>query len=182
MPAAVLESLEDILKRYGLPLERLSSETAAFVLRRVLLDYHYMPLLQRTYRAPLFTPEELVELMRLLRVNPHQLADLLAPHGSPQKKYGIYVMIQRWVAGINNPVGLVAQRVSHMIAANVRRKTAPPANAQVEDSSRLSRAPETVRRREDKRRQREAEQARVRAPLSRAAQRELEGRTGGSDE
>jgi hypothetical protein len=174
MPEAVLTTLVDILTRYGLPLEALPSDTAAFVLRRVLLDYRYMALLQRQDRPAMFTVDELIELMRVLGTNQHQLADLLAPHGSPQDKYGIYVMIQRWVQGVNRPWGLTAHRVNQLINQYVRRKRVTT-NASIKDEAKLSHHPETERRRADKRRQAEAEQRRLNVPISRAAKREGSG-------
>ena len=172
MPLGELELLEDIIREYGLPLDRLHTDVAAFIFRRVMIDYRTFALLQRARRPPLFTPQELVELLRVLGLNQYQFSKLLTPGRTPQKAYSTYVMLQRWVQGENVPVGIMAQRVNALITQHVRRKGGLTTNARVTDESKLSQAPDTVRRRRGKRRQEEDERSgHVQAPLARAARR-----------
>jgi succinate dehydrogenase flavin-adding protein (antitoxin of CptAB toxin-antitoxin module) len=172
-----LKALESLIDRYGLPLEELDTRIAAFVLRRVLLEYRNMAYLQRDQRQGMFTPQELVELMRVLHVNQHQLADLLAGQASPQKRYQTYVMIQRWVHGINKPTGVTALKANRMIELHVRRKTRggmKPEGSREPDEE-LSDKPATVERR-TRWRKRRAGEGEMDIPLSTAAQQARKAR------
>lgn len=156
IPEGELERLEGIIKAYGMPMLRLSSDTAAFVMRRVMLDFHSLATLRRVVRPPMFTPEELIALMQALDVRPFQLARLVDP-----KRYdAANAMIHRWLHGVNYPTGVTAVRVNRMIEQHVRRKVAPVSvgsatdrrriPGRVTDEAQLSQNPKTVRRRRNK--------------------------------
>lgn len=118
MPEGERERLEGLIKRYGLPLAALSSDTAAFVVRRVMLDWFKLNVLRRAIKPGLFTQEELIELMRELQVQPSGLAEMV----DPARKGPMINMIHRWLHGVNRPVGLGAIRVNRLIEQHVRRK------------------------------------------------------------
>ena len=123
IPEHALRELERIIGAYGLPLQALSSDKAAFVFRRVLSDYHHIRAIARDYqRAGLFTIEELRELLRVLGVGPWQLAQVI----DPNKAHTINAAILRWLGGLHAPTGRnglgPAYKINRLIEQHVRRK------------------------------------------------------------
>lgn len=170
IPQYEADRLEEMIRKWGLPLSALSSDTAAFVVRRVMFDYHRLAILRRRTRKPMFTPDELIELMRVMNVKVFQLAHIIEP-SRPNAANG---MLHRWVHGVNLPTGTTAIKVNRLIEQQVRRKKAGgfPAPRKEDD---LSAKPETVSRRDRWRR--------ARAPLdlplasaASAARRQREGK------
>lgn len=122
IPPHVLRDLERILGTYGLPLMELSSDNAAFVVRRVMSDYHRVRMLHRDYtKGALFTPEELLQLLRALKLRPWQLAQVV----DPDRSHVVHAAIMRWLSGQHVPVGRSgtgpAVRVGRLIEQHVRR-------------------------------------------------------------
>jgi len=120
MPEGEMERLVGIIERYGLPLAQLPSDTAAFVVRRVMMDYWRLSILRRRTAKPMFTPEEMVELMRALQVQVSGLAEIIAP----DRKGPTINLLWRWIHGVNKPTGTTALRVNRLIEQHVRRKRA----------------------------------------------------------
>ena len=172
IPEGELQRLEEIIKRYGLPLAALSSDTAAFVVRRVMLDYWRLSILRRRIRPPMFTPEELVALLQEMNLQVAGLADLL----TPDRKSGTNNMLWRWIHGVNAPSGTVALRVNRLIEQHVRRKKrtdAPPSRViPGRRGAYTSTNPSTVARRQRKWRRSEIV---TDAPTTRAARKEEDG-------
>jgi hypothetical protein len=170
IPDGELERLEGIIKRYGMPMTALSSDVAAFVVRRVMSDFFRLSILRRSIRKPMFTPDELVELMREMRLKPAQLAEVLAP-GSGISVNAAMNSIQRWMHGVSAPTSVLGVKVNRMIEQRVRRRPAGGAPMQRREED-LSQKPETVRRRVQKARLRAKGQMEI--PLSYAAQKARE--------
>ena len=168
MPQYEVDRLEAMIRRWGLPLSALSSDIAAFIVRRVMFDYHRLAVLRRRTRKPLFTPEELIELMRVMNVKAFQLAHIVEP-SRPNAANGL---IHRWMHGVNHPTGTTAIKVNRLIDQQVRRKKAGGFPARREDET-LSDKPQTVERRT---RLRRAEQ-RLNLPLASAARKQREEHT-----
>jgi hypothetical protein len=166
IPQYEADRLESIIAKYGLPLSALSSDTAAFILRRVMFDYHRLSVLRRRVRKPLFTPEELIELMRVMNVKPFQLAHIL----EPVRFNAANGLIHRWIHGVNHPTGLTAIKTNRLIEQQVRRKKAGGFPAPRQEEA-LSDKPATVERRS---RLRRAEKA-LNLPLASAARKQREG-------
>jgi hypothetical protein len=168
IPPGELQRLEGIIKSYGLPLSALSSDTAAFVVRRVMVDFHRLAVLRRTLAKPMFTADELIELMRVLKVKPAQLAEMVAP-GTGTTRNNAMGSIHRWMHGASRPTSVLAIRLNRMIEQNVRR--APSGGAPLKrEEAQLSQKPETVRRRAQKQRKRQED--RIEAPLAYAVRKE----------
>lgn len=151
IPEAELARLEAIIKRYGLPLSALSSDTAAFVVRRVMLDYWRLSILRRKIRPPMFTPEELIALLQEMNLQAAGLADLL----TPDRREGTNNMLWRWIHGVNAPTGVIGLRVNRLIEQHVRRKRrtdAPPPSRAIPGrrGAYTSTNPSTVARRQRK--------------------------------
>lgn len=170
IPEGELERLEGIITRYGLPLSALSSDTAAFVVRRVMMDFHRLSTLRRAIRKPMFTPDELIELMRVLRLKPTQLAEMVAPGAGVGRDAAIN-SIQRWMHGVSQPTSVLGVKVNRMIEQNVRRRPSggvPRPRSEEE----LSQKKDTARRRASRARARAEGQMEI--PLSYAAQKARE--------
>jgi hypothetical protein len=122
IPDDDLMILERLIARYGLPLMDLAPETANFVLNRVLADYNSLQgLRHRAVRKPLFSPEELLELMRVLEVNQFSLARLVDAN-SMRRGGTLATMISRWLHGINLPTSGRAVQINAMIEQFVRKR------------------------------------------------------------
>jgi hypothetical protein len=122
IPEPYLHELERLIGMYGMPLMELSSDTAAFVVRRVVSDYHRVRVLRRDYTAKaLFTPDELLALLRTLRLRPWQLAEIV----DPDRQHTVNAAVHRWLAGLHAPTGKVgsgyAFTVNRLIEQHVRR-------------------------------------------------------------
>ena len=111
-----LARLEGIIQRYGLPLAAMSSETASFVVRRVMMDFHRLSVLRRALKEPLFTPDELIELMRVLQVKPTQLAEMVAPQNPNNARGSIF----RWMHGAAHPTSVLGLKINRLIEQHVR--------------------------------------------------------------
>lgn len=171
MPEADLQELQRIIGAYGLPLVRLDSDTAAFVMRRVMLDYFRLNILKRAAQPGLFTPEELLELMHVANLTPTRLAEIthpLLPHNG-------LTNIQRWLNKASVPTGLHAIRVNRLIDQHVRRrgKSRDQRREQRRGYQRGSIKPETVARSARQARA-DAKRGRIEAPLASAARKALE--------
>ena len=172
IPEGELARLEGIIKKYGLPLSALSSDTAAFVVRRVMMDFHRLSTLRRAIRKPMFTPVELIELMRVMRLKPTQLAEMVAP-GVGVTRDNAVGSIHRWMHGASQPTSVLGVRLNRMIEQNVRRKGSggnPEATRGVVKSDKK----ETAKRRA--RKARAAERVQMEIPLSYAAQQARKAR------
>jgi hypothetical protein len=122
IPEHSLRELERLIGTYGLPLMELSSTTAAFVVRRVMSDYHRIRQLRRDYTTKaLFTPEEMLALLRVLQLRPWQLADMI----DPDNQHTVNAAIHRWLSGLHAPTGKSggghAFTVARLIEQHVRR-------------------------------------------------------------
>jgi hypothetical protein len=123
IPEIALRELERLIGAYGLPMEALSSDKAAFVFRRVVSDFHRMRTLYRDYALharAIFTPEELNELMRVLGLRPYQLAELV----DPARKNAVNGAIHRWARGQSVPSAAhstSAAKINRLIEQHVRR-------------------------------------------------------------
>lgn len=172
MPPGELQRLEGIIEKYGLPLTALSSRVASFVMRRVMFDYFKMSNLRRTTKPPMFTPEELTELMRVLKVKPTQLADMVAPpkEGGRNNALG---SIHRWMHGASTPTSVLAIKINRMIEQNVRRVRTGGFPGKFEGVE-LSAKPETVKRRTRVRNQRRRGEEEMVIPVSQSAKEALE--------
>ena len=168
IPPGELSRLEGIIKTYGLPLSALSSDTAAFVVRRVMVDFHRLSVLRRSLAKGLFTPDELVELMRVLKVKPAQLAEMVSP-GSGVTRNNAMNSIHRWMHGASRPTSVLGIRLNRMIEQNVRRVPSGGAPLKREEAQ-LSQKPQTVRRRAQK--QRKRQEGWIEAPLAYAVRKE----------
>jgi hypothetical protein len=147
MPPGELARLVEIIATYGLPLASLPSDTAAFVVRRVMLEYWRLNVLRRKAAVPLFTPDELIALLREMNMQVAGLSEMLDPH----RKDATNNLLWRWLHGVNKPTGTVALRVNRLIEQHVRRKRT--AGAQ-DGRANYSTNPTTVQRRLRKERSR----------------------------
>jgi hypothetical protein len=146
-PPKAKEAVERFVATYGLPLQDLSSDTAAFILRRVMYDYFRLAILRRQKKEPLFTPDELIELMRVMRLKPFQLAEFLSA-GDPKQRNSLSGLIHRWMHGASRPVGVRAMRVNRLIEQQVRRpRSQTGGTARYKTAGEYSTNPESVRRR-----------------------------------
>lgn len=118
IPLGELERLQGIIARYGLPLAQMDSDSAAFVVRRVMLDFFRMGVLRRDSRPGLFTREELIELLRVMKLRPSQLAESVA--GRTITKDAAIGNIDRWLHEAARPSGMMAERVNRLIEQHVR--------------------------------------------------------------
>lgn len=170
IPEHELQELERLIGAYGVPLSDLSSDTAAFVVRRVMMDFHRLSTLRRAVRKPLFTPDELVGLMREMRLKPAQLAEVLAP-GAGISANAAMNSINRWMHGVSQPTSVLGVKVNRLIEQRVRRRPAggAPMARREED---LSQKKETASRRA--RKERQDRQGQMQIPLSYAAQKARE--------
>jgi hypothetical protein len=117
MPEHELQELERIIGAYGLPVARLSSDTAAFVLRRIMMEYFKLNVLKRAITPGLFTKDELLEL---LHRRGWTTSDLAAITRADDPRAGLS-NIARWLNGASNPVGIHAMRVNRLIEQHVRK-------------------------------------------------------------
>ena len=172
IPPGELQRLEGIIEKYGLPLTALSSRVAAFVMRRVMLDYFKMSNLRKTTKPPMFTPEELVELMRVLQVKPTQLADMVAPpkEGGRNNALG---SIHRWMHGASTPTSLLAIKINRLIEQRVRRSMVGGYPGKIEGVPHSDK-PVTVERRERKYKERRRKKEEMVIPVSQSAREALE--------
>ena len=170
IPPGELERLEGIIAAYGLPLTQLSSDTAAFVMRRVMLDFHRLAVLRREQRPGLFTREELIELMRVLKVRPAHLAQMVA--GSSVSLDAAQGNIDRWLHDAARPTGTMAIRVNRLIEQNVRH---PKRGGTPRPEKDLSTEKDTVRRRTQVRAAKERRAAVI--PLAPSARRDADATT-----
>lgn len=154
IPDGERERLEGIIATYGLPLSALSSDTAAFILRRVMMDFHKLSSLRRAIQPPMFTPEELVELMRVLKVTPTQLADMLVGSQGPAATNNFRGSIFRWMHGASKPTSTLGLKVNALIDRYVRRPLRGGYPAPRKEET-LSKEKDTVRRRNSRRAQEE---------------------------
>ena len=171
MPPAEVAYLAHLIKNYGLPLSALPSDTAAFVVRRVMMDFHRLSVLRRTLSPPMFTPDELLELMRVLKVNPTQLAELTFRGATT--RWNAVGSIHRWMHGASKPTSVLAIKINRLIEQNVRRK-ASGGHPEMQRGKEISDKPQTVERRERKTRARRRSDSGIAIPLSYAAQRARE--------
>jgi len=172
IPDGELQRLEGIIEKYGLPLSVMSSRIAAFVLRRVMADYFRLSTLRRAVRPPMFTAEELVELMRVLQVKPAQLADMVSPpkDGGRNNALG---SIHRWMHGASTPTSLLAIKINRLIEQNVRHTRTGGFPGKFDGVARSTR-PETVLRRERKYKERRRGKEEMVIPVSQSAKEALE--------
>lgn len=147
IPEGERQRLEGLIARYGLPLTALSSETAAFIVRRVMMDFHKLSSLRRANSEPMFTPEELIELMRVLKVTPTQLADMLVGNQGPQATNNFRGSIFRWMHGASKPTSTLALKVNALIERYVRRPQRSGGYPAPRKEDQLSTEKDTVRRR-----------------------------------
>lgn len=174
MPEHDLQELQRLIGAYGLPLARMDSDTAAFILRRVLLDYFKLTILRRSIRKPMFTPDELIELMRVMRLKPAQLAQVI----QPDNYNAAMGNISRWMHGASQPTGVTAMKVNRLIEQQVRRKKSGGFPA-LRPEGELSDKPDTARRRNQWRKQHGKDGSKDAViPVSKAA---LRDRPGGED-
>ena len=173
IPPGELDRLERIIAQYGLPLAALSSDIAAFVLRRVLIEYHRLTTLHRRTNKGLFTPEELLELLTVMQLKPWELADALrGGQVGTRDRHAINNLIQRWLHGVNKPNGITAIRVNSLIEQHVRKTKARAGGFPAVSRPGVARSenPDTVQRRTRRERQRKP----AVAPLTKAAMAEME--------
>lgn len=166
IPEGERERLEGIIDAYGLPLSALSSDTAAFIVRRVMMDFHKLSSLRRAVQAPMFTPEELIELMRVLKVTPTQLADMLVGGQGPAAVNNSRGSIFRWMHGASRPTSTLGLKVNALIERYVRRPLRGGYPAPRKESE-LAQDPETAKRR-NRHRAQEAKRA-IPIPLAPSA-------------
>jgi hypothetical protein len=117
MPDHDLQELQRIVGAYGLPLTRLDSDTAAFILRRVMMEYFRLGTLNRATKPGMFTADELMELMHRQEWTPSHLASITRadnPHAG-------LTNILRWMNGASTPTGIHAMRVNRLIEIHVRK-------------------------------------------------------------
>lgn len=173
IPDVELQRLEGIIEKYGLPLSAMSSRVAAYVLRRVMADYFKLSTLRRAIKPPMFTPEELVELMRVLKVKPAQLAEMVAPPRDPDARNNSLGSIHRWMHGASTPTSLLAIKINRLIEQNVRNTRTGGFPGKFDGVARSNR-PETVLRRERKYRERRRGKEEMVIPVSQSAKEALE--------
>jgi hypothetical protein len=121
IPDHDLQELQRIVATYGLPIATLDSDTAAFILRRVMLEYFKLNVLKRSTRPGLFTTDELLELMHRQGWTISDLAEITkaeAPHAG-------LTNISRWLNGASVPTGIHAMRVNRLIEQYVRKPDRP---------------------------------------------------------
>jgi hypothetical protein len=172
IPEGERDRLEHIIATYGLPLSALSSDTAAFIVRRVMMDFHKLSSLRRANTAPMFTPEELIELMQHLKVTPTQLADMLAGSQGPAAVNNARGSVFRWMHGASKPTSTLAVKLNALIDRYVRRplRGGYPAPRKEED---LAKDPETAKRRTRYRAQQERRAIPI--PLAPSARKDRPG-------
>lgn len=173
IPEGELMRLEGIIQKYGLPLATLSSDVAAFVVRRVMMDFHRLSALRRGIKDGMFTSEELLELLTVLKVNPGQFAEMVWPDNVTASRGNVY----RWLHGISKPTGLMAIKVNRMIEQMVRRKGSKGGMPEMSKGMGTSDNPVSAARRERKYRQRRRE-GEMDIPLARSAQEEADANSG----
>lgn len=166
IPDGELERLEGIIQKYGLPLAALSSDVAAFVVRRVMVDFYRLASLRRQTRKGLFTQDEFIALLKHLEMNPKQFAEYLGTANPNAARNSIY----RWFHGISAPTGILAIKVNRLIEQQIRRKgVRTGGNAERFRGTHTSDNPITAERRARKERERRRE-AEMHIPLARSAQ------------
>lgn len=163
IPEGELQRLEGIIARYGLPLSVLSSDTAAFVVRRVMMDFHRLAGLRRGTRKGMFTAEELLQLLEQLKVTPSEFGEMVWPQNPNAARGNTY----RWLHGVSQPTGLMAVKVNRMIEQQVRRKRTGGFPARFEGEVKSDK-PTTVERRE--RLNRARKRGVMHIPLAKSAQ------------
>lgn len=117
MPDYELQEFQRLIGAYGLPIAQLDSDTAAFVVRRVMLDYFKLGILRRAIKPPMFTSAELLELLHAMHLTPQELGRLTNP-GNPS---GGFANLTRWLNEASKPTGIHAVRVNRLIEQHVRR-------------------------------------------------------------
>lgn len=167
IPDGELALLNDLLRHYGLPVERLDPDVAAFVIRRAQYEFKRFATLQRKPEVPMFTPQELLELLKEMRLRQFALAKLLQPD-NPEAAYNA---IQRWLHDLNYPRGVLAMRVNRLIDLHVRNRRRPGGFPAERAPGELSANPETVVRRNRLDRARARLEADRTIPLSTEAKR-----------
>ena len=141
MPDHVRLELEQIIQLYGLPLATLTPSVAQFILRRVMFEYRSTISKKRTTRTPLFTKEELRELLTVMGLEPMDLAEMLA--NGTRSKSSIYQSINRWMTDEGRPTNSgAALRINAMIQRRVRQKYASESGSRISSTN-----PDTARRR-----------------------------------
>lgn len=173
IPEHELQELQRLIGAYGLPIARLDSDTAAFILRRVLLDYFKLNILRRATKPPMFTPEELLALLRAMKLQPLELAHITSANNHNAGLGNI----MRWLNGGTQPTGIHAMRVNRLIEQHVRRSPAGGNPSQQAKRPR-SQNPETVKRAVRRAKRRTV----VDAPLASAAREAMENGDAGRGE
>ena len=164
IPDHDLQELQRIIGAYGLPIAALDSDTAAFVLRRVMLDYFKLNILRRSIKPGYFTPEELTELLHVMGITPAELGHIT----KAENPHGGLTNILRWLNGASMPHGLHAMRVNRLIEQHVRR--APSGGNPGQQTRRPSTKPETIQREARRKRAKN----RLDVPLASAAKAQRE--------
>lgn len=173
MPDHELQELQRIIGAYGLPIASLDSDTAAFVLRRVMLEYFKLNTLKRANTPGLFTKEELLELMHR---QGWTTSDLAAITKADDHRGGL-TNISRWLNGASVPQGIHAMRVNRLIEQHVRKadKRRPGGNF----GQRLKNPtdnPDSIRRRTNARKSRTLSRDQV--PTASAAMQDMQALAG----
>jgi hypothetical protein len=140
MPEHVRLELEQIVRLYGLPLAALSSDVAAFIVRRSNFEFRSVASRKRSGRPPLFTADELRQLLQVMGMEPADLAEMLTT--TKPQKHSLYGSINRWMTGENYPTTGIALRVNALIERRVRRTYASESGSRASSTN-----PDTVRRR-----------------------------------
>lgn len=173
IPDHELQELQRLIGAYGLPIARMDSDTAAFVLRRVLLDYFKLNILRRATKPPMFTPEELLALLRAMKLQPVELAHMTSPNNHNAGLGNI----MRWLNGGTHPTGIHAMKVNRMIEQHVRRK--PSGGNPSRQAKNRSENPETIKRAIRRARTRTTVDAPLASAAKQAMEAEEEGDAGG---
>jgi len=141
MPDHELQELQRIIGAYGLPIAQLDSDTAAFILRRVMLDYYKLNILRRALKPGMFTPDELLALLHAMKLNPAELGAI----SKPNDPHGGLTNVLRWLNEASRPQGIHAVRVNRLIEQYVRKVPSGGNRGQIASRGR-SEKPATVER------------------------------------
>lgn len=117
MPDHDLQELQRIIAAYGLPITQLDSDTAAFLVRRVMHEYFKLNILKRAAKPGMFTPDELLELMHRKGWTPSELGAITR---ADDPRAGL-TNITRWLNKASMPQGIHAMRVNRLIEQYVRK-------------------------------------------------------------
>jgi hypothetical protein len=168
MPDHDLQELQRIVGAYGLPIAQLDSDTAAFVLRRVMHEYFKLSILKRASKPGMFTPDELLELMHRRGWTPIELASITR---ADDPRAGLS-NISRWLNKASMPQGIHAMRVNRLIEQYVRKPDQRRTGGNLgQRRKNPTENPDSIRRREYDRARRKIDNV----PTASAAREEQEG-------